>query len=66
MLLGGCASSPEKTDPTFVAERWSETLAAFNIDAVFPPRYVQPGDIFLIMAPESEVEGTQNRYKRRS
>lgn len=66
MTLGGCASSPQKTDPAFVAERWSETLAAFNIDAVFPPRYVQPGDIFLVMAPESEVEETHDRYKRRS
>lgn len=64
-----CATSPTKTDTSFVAERWSATLAAFNIDAVFPPRYIQVGDIYLMMVrtPKTkDAEEDKDRYRRRS
>lgn len=65
MVLSGCTSSP-KIDPSFVAERWSRTLDAFNIDTVYPPRYMQPGDIFLVTEPKQNATTDENRYRRRS
>jgi hypothetical protein len=64
-LLNIDACSPDKIDPSFVAERWSSTLSAFNIDPVFPPRQVEIGDLFLIVRPPQGIED-KDLYKRRA
>jgi hypothetical protein len=64
-LLTGC-STPSKIDPGFVADRWSTTLRAFNIDPVFLPRQVHLGDIYLAGESALQDESDANRWKRRT
>lgn len=64
--LAACATD-RPIDPTFVAERWSQTLSAFNIDPVFPPRDINVGDIFLVLVPPDDAkDDPRRRYKRRA
>jgi hypothetical protein len=64
ILLCACA---QNIDPSFVAQRWSETLSGYNIDSVFPPRVLNVGDIFLVsVPPEGYVDDPKRTYSRRS
>lgn len=64
-LFTGC-SAPRKIDPGFVADRWSTTLRAFNIDPIFLPRQVHLGDIYLAGDSALQDESDANRWKRRT
>jgi hypothetical protein len=65
LLVGGC-SAPRKIDPDFVADRWSMTLRAFNIDPIFLPRQVHLGDVYLSGEPDGDPVSDANRWKRRT
>lgn len=62
LALGGCS---DRIHPEFVARRWADTLSAFNIDPVFPPRHLQVGDVLLVLIPE-EGQHADDLYQRRS
>lgn len=64
-LFTGC-STPQKIDPGFVADRWSTTLRAFNIDPVFLPRQVHLGDIYLAGESALQEDRDANHWKRRT
>ena len=65
LLAAGC-SAPRKIDPDFVADRWSMTLRAFNIDPIFLPRQVHLGDVYLSGEPDGDPVSDANRWKRRT
>lgn len=65
VLLGAGCSAPRKIDPGFVADRWSMTLRAFNIDPIFLPRQVHLGDVYLAAEPVDNPENDANRWRRR-
>jgi len=63
--LAGC-STPHKIAPGFVADRWSTTLRAFNIDPIFLPRQIHLGDVYLAGEPRGAPENDANRWRRRT
>ena len=65
MAIAGC-STPSKIEPDFVAERWSTTLKAFNIDPIFLPRQVQLGDVYLTEEIAGQGVHDANLWKRRT
>jgi len=65
LLATGC-SAPRTINPGFVADRWSMTLRAFNIDPVFLPRQVHLGDVYLSAEAGKDPENDANRWKRRT
>jgi hypothetical protein len=45
--LGGCTSKVA-LEPGYVEGRWAQTMDFYNFTAVFPPRDVMVGDLFLV------------------
>ena len=41
-------------DASFVAARWATALRQYNITPVFPPHYMQVGDVYLFLAQSGE------------
>ncbi|WP_186178563.1 hypothetical protein [Burkholderia gladioli] len=62
VFLGSCSSS-RPIDTSFVAERWRNSIASFNLDAVFPPRHMEPGEIYLVMQPPAHLDDTAKKYR---
>lgn len=65
IFLIGC-TVPRKIEPGFVADRWSTTLSAFNIDPIFLPRQVHLGDVYLAGDISGDPATDANRWKRRT
>jgi hypothetical protein len=67
--LSGCTSNAP-VDPRFVVGQWKKTIEDLNIYAVYPPRQINVGDVFLVpisrdpQAPAAEVAGPVNNSVR--
>jgi hypothetical protein len=67
--LSGCTSNTA-VDPHFVVGQWTKTIQDLNIYAVYPPRLVNVGDVFLVpvsrdpQAAVAEVSGPVNNSVR--
>ena len=60
LVLSACSSAP--VDTSFVAERWRASIASFDLDAVFPPRHLEPGEIYLVMNPPDHPDDRAKAY----
>jgi len=65
VILVARSSQPQTPhlDTSFVAERWATALRQYNITPVFPPHYMQVGDIYLILARPGEKTDA-NTFRR--
>jgi hypothetical protein len=67
--LGGCTAHTA-VDPHLVVGQWQKTIEYLNIYAVYPPRLVNVGDVFLVpvsrdpQAAVAEVSGPVNNSVR--
>jgi hypothetical protein len=69
LVLSGCSLNTA-VDPHLVVHQWTRSIQDLNIYAVYPPRLVNVGDVFLVpvsrdpQAPVAEVSGPVNNSVR--
>jgi hypothetical protein len=52
LVTSGCTSQ-KAVDASFVVRQWQSTIGDLNIDAVYPPRQINVGDVFLVYQPKA-------------